>query len=719
MSNARVLAICFLLALMQGLCMVGAQYQLTGALSLPLDDSFIHLQYGKQLARGFYFQYQDIDSVTGGATSFLYPHLLAIGWRIGFIGDGLIVWAHLISLVSVTAIFFFLIQCGRALSCLWAGWGAALLTAISGHMAWAFWSGMEISLFTALFLAVMAEAFYYQRLTMRLGILSGILALSRPEGLILSLVIGFTVLIMTLLRDRTFIPALKSAWPGLVFYGACAATPLIFYRLSIGRWGGNSLMAKSLLYSPIQSLSERLSGIAENAVKIAWFLNGSTSHVPRVGEFVFPGLLVFALIGFIAFAVSGQKARRNAALITAAPVMIVLAAVATLEVWSLHNFRYLAPLIPWLTFWALCGFDRLLEAGRLHSAALSSMLIAVLVLLNLLYTPNWASRYAHESAVIYEKQRAVAEWISSRHPDLNRIAINDAGALAYYSSVPIYDLVGLVTNDTTLAYRLGEGALYERIQRVPKDERPRLAVIFPSWFEEMSRTFDVFYRPQALFPDPFDPGFGKTVYEINWFYSGNETKPREKTIQPGWQVVDSLDVADIVDEQKHNYEIELRDSAYPEIPSPFRRNFGYHEEIDERWPGIENEVEELIPMLWETGEIYDYDILDAGRRINGSEQFTLDGLKPNETAWLIMRTCENEGSEAGFSYRMAVEVNGLYAGEWTVSGSSWNWYETVFEIHPEFIEDTSIEIRIRNIGTDRFPFYDSYYYWICQSEPEA
>ena len=158
----------------------------------------------------------------------------------------------------------------------------------------------------------------------------------------------------------------------------------------------------------------------------------------------------------------------------------------------------------------------------------------------------------------------------------------------------------------------------------------------------------------------------------------------------------------------------MRDGRFPEVANPFRRNFGYHEEIDQTWPGVENEVETLIPTLWADGRIYEYDIVDAGRRINGAESFTLSGLTPGVAAYLILRTCDNAGDAETFDFRMAVEVNGVYLGEWTVEGTPWNWYEIVFPIPAESVQEDSIRVRVRNIGTSRFPYFDSYMYWICQ-----
>ena len=150
--DVKTLALCFLLALIQGALFAGTQWIVNGIISFPLDDTFIHLQYGKQIARGAYFQYQDGAPVTSGATSFLYAHLLAIGYAVGLHGGLFKLWVHFIALGSVTGIFYLLVQLGRQMGSALAGRLAVAMTFLSGSLAWAFWSGMEIALFAFLML---------------------------------------------------------------------------------------------------------------------------------------------------------------------------------------------------------------------------------------------------------------------------------------------------------------------------------------------------------------------------------------------------------------------------------------------------------------------------------------------------------------------------------------------------------------------------------------
>jgi len=50
-----------------------------GYLSAPLDDVFIHLQYGRQIGEGQWFRYNDGDPLSTGASSLLYAMVLDVG----------------------------------------------------------------------------------------------------------------------------------------------------------------------------------------------------------------------------------------------------------------------------------------------------------------------------------------------------------------------------------------------------------------------------------------------------------------------------------------------------------------------------------------------------------------------------------------------------------------------------------------------------------------
>jgi hypothetical protein len=59
----------------------------------PLDDSLIHFQYATAIAEGHPFEYWPGDGWSSGATSLLWPFLLAPAAILGLRGLGLYLWA--------------------------------------------------------------------------------------------------------------------------------------------------------------------------------------------------------------------------------------------------------------------------------------------------------------------------------------------------------------------------------------------------------------------------------------------------------------------------------------------------------------------------------------------------------------------------------------------------------------------------------------------------
>ncbi len=714
--NHNALIIALLCALFQCMVMVGAHVIRSGEASLPLDDSYIHLQYGKQIARGEYFQYQSGDPVSGGATSFLYVHLLAIGHLLGLDGVGLLYWLYGLTFFCVTGIFFRLLQIGQhnhfffTLALLGLG-------ITSGYLAWAYWSGMEIALLTYLILSAYERVFRDQTFTPTLWLWFSLLALCRPEGSIIAIMLILLLALKNFLHTRALpLPfSWKTLLPPAVFALALFG-PNFYYTLAMGRSTGNGLIAKSLLYHPLMTMQEMISEFLSNLISILQFLSGLHRISSSPGEFVLPGLLLFAFFGFLSSMWEHNTKRRWFFFFLGAPLLLCIPAVATLEVWSLHSYRYLIPFFPLLWILGLIGLEslfRLLQRYESYTGFISILLIALL--LQLVYLPTWSNRYHSQSTTIHEKQVHTSQWLNRYNPDAP-VAINDAGALSLFGNYQILDLVGLVTNSTTIPYRMGEGGLYEELESMPEENRPQLAAVFPSWFEEMSQTYDIMHRPLVQFPDPFDTSFRKLVYRMNWSYAGMGDFPRDVTLKEGWFVIDQLDVANRKEEKEKHYSFQVRDNQFPEKSIPFRRNFGYHEEIDERWPDIEDEKKDLIPLMREMGILNLYDIVDSGRRITGYEQFTLSNINPESPLHLILRTCDNSGRHPRFFYRIRVYADGIYVDDWEIKGTAWNWYESVFTIPEQYLRGEVITLRLHNLGTSRYSYYDAYYYWACQSK---
>src|SRR5512140_2530415 len=75
-----------------GVVCVRAVIEQAGGPAAPLDDSFIHLTYAKNLAQGRFFNYVAGEGYSSGATSLAWPILLAPFYKLG-LRDVSLLWA--------------------------------------------------------------------------------------------------------------------------------------------------------------------------------------------------------------------------------------------------------------------------------------------------------------------------------------------------------------------------------------------------------------------------------------------------------------------------------------------------------------------------------------------------------------------------------------------------------------------------------------------------
>ncbi|WP_437590961.1 hypothetical protein [Sorangium sp. So ce1000] len=114
-----------------------------GRPALPLDDAFIHMQYARRLAEGGFFSFVAGDGYSSGATSLLWPLLLAPFHALGLHDVSLVyaVWA--LGFVFHAALAVETARLTRPLAGPAAAAGAGAMCAGFAAFAWFAWSGME------------------------------------------------------------------------------------------------------------------------------------------------------------------------------------------------------------------------------------------------------------------------------------------------------------------------------------------------------------------------------------------------------------------------------------------------------------------------------------------------------------------------------------------------------------------------------------------------
>jgi hypothetical protein len=676
------------LALLVGCLFVGTNlYYNRGDLSVeglnisaPLDDTFIHLQYGRQIGQGQWFSYNDGDPVSSGASSFLYVLLLGAAHFVGFSGANLLGFAIIFGTVLFVLSALLGYALGQRLAGERAGLCSGILIAANGAFGWGATSGMEVALFSVLILGTLL-AFLRELSSGRFlltPILAALAALTRPEGLLFAWVITGAVVIV-LLRDlRKSRPySLRSSLAVLYAFLPIAAgvAQYMFYTIATGSSVQNGVLAKSLLYEPVFYPTEFLDAVFQNLTKLNLIV--LTGLEP--GNYLFPGTILFCVLGTMYLALEDARYRMFA---VASGMALVLAMSSTAILglpgaWGWHHYRYLLPFFPPVLVFAVVGFYSLRSLTR--KTWLPEALASFAILCSLLSLPVWAATTGGNSLQIKEQQVSVGYWIRENLPPGASVGVNDAGAMRYYGGHRTVDLIGLTTNGLALPTRNGVGSLYETLEKMPEEKRPDYFAIYPTWFpgfdasgvldQEIAR-FAISDRPEVA---GIVGGSEVVVFRADWSLAQSG-----EAFQGEGSVKDTLDIADLGSETEHDYEMHM-----PLIglePANFLER--------ERSPD---------------GEM----VVDGGRGLPGAEEFTIRGLSRNRPVEVVMRT-----TSAPFA--LQVQADGRYVGEWDFQPSGSRWQQATFTIPAESVRSGSLRVRLSPPEDAPLETHTPYYYWFVQ-----
>lgn len=551
-----------------------ARGALRGPWSAPLDDVFIHFDFARSAARGAPFEWTEGNGYSSGGTSLLYPFVLAFGYLVGYRGLGLMHYAGIVACVTT---LLFLLGVRRLFKPL-PGFLALLappLVLSTGVLNWSLMSGMEVSLFLGLWglcLTLFDDLLDAVRGTgatrlaaAGLGFASALLAATRPEAAPLVAIFAGTVGLL-LARKRGISPALVA----MILIGAPGAIvvlgQLVLNHVLTGTSSAAGALAKLELHHPYLTSAQ---------VRDAW-LGNVAYQIRRVAEYhlsavPFAGYAVWVL-GALAFLF--EKTRRQAVLLWVSMfVWIGLVALNGQVRWQ--NERYTMPALAWLLLSASLGVAGTIEhtlRGRRTSRrfVLLGVTGALLGLFVAFELPRFREQvwfFGRASRNILEQHVQTGNYLRRIHkPTPRRVLVSDAGAIPYVGDLPAFDLIGLGGYGhlpIAQASRQGVGAAIELIEHMPKNQRPDIMALYPSWWG----TFLVWFgRPIQEFNvrgNVICGGLSKVVYEPNW--APLEKSGHPFSLRPGEHVVDTIDLADLLSEKSHKLQMTRPHEGYVDM----------------------------------------------------------------------------------------------------------------------------------------------------------
>lgn len=500
----------------------GAQlYALDGGLGLPLDDSWIHLAFARNLAAGHGWGIQPGEPVAASTAPF-WTVVVALGVALP-VPD--LLWMELLGClfhaggVLLTWLLARRLGLSRGLAVL-----AGALTAATGWLSWSALSGMEIPLFVFLSLAGivlhLGELSDPGRFPLALPVL-GLSVLARPEGLLLlALAAGDRLLRVRrrpegrLVWDPPSRARLLRLGLGLGLAGMAVAPVAAFYTWIGGSPLPTTLAAKTgggggLHLPDLQYLHLALGTLL---LPQPWMTLlaplGMVALVRRLGTPADRGLLpAFWLLGLpLAYScLTGSPGN---------PLM--------------GNFgRYLFPLFPLVVVLGVLGLELVAEAAGLtgwrskNRRALAVVAAAALAWPTLASATRTASLYAENVSDVEHGDVAMARWLAERLPEEAVIATMDIGALAAILPNPIVDLAGIANpeiHDYIRRARADGESWQEGTLRFVADRRPDYLVVFPEWLSAVQRPGSPF-RPLHVIHVPGNVTLGRdtlVLYATPW-----------------------------------------------------------------------------------------------------------------------------------------------------------------------------------------------------------
>ncbi|MCK6627132.1 MAG: hypothetical protein L6R45_18385 [Anaerolineae bacterium] len=495
-----------------------------GFSGFPLDDAWIHQTYARNLARSGQLAF--VPGVpSAGSTAPLWSFLLSLGYLLGIPFQ---LWTYGLGLTLLGLTGWTAARLGARLFPEQPGIGkwAGLFCLFEWHLIWAAVSGMETILFVWLSLWLM-ERYTKSKIQnpkskiadFGLGLIGGLLILTRPEGLGLIGLIGLDMVYQEWRQKRELketegnsVHLSSLEFPQFRFLWLAAGVLLLlvpyvaFHLWNTGLPFPNTFYAKQAEYRVIL-----------DKVPLWWRLLGNFSQpaetVQGVFRVVFIGAQLLLGPGLVFGAWLTFKERRWGLLfIWGWWIGFLLLYALRLPVTYQHG-RYQIPAIAWIILLGIWGTARLLQKvprRNVVGRALGRAWVLSLALLALAFTFIGAQAYGRDVRFIESEMVATAHWLAAQTPPNTLIAAHDIGAIGYFTERSLIDLAGLITPEIIPIIR-DEPALLHFVTARQAD----YLVTFPSWYPGLTQSprLTRLYSTQA----PWSPqagGDNMTVYRI-------------------------------------------------------------------------------------------------------------------------------------------------------------------------------------------------------------
>ncbi len=522
-----------------------------------LDDSYIHFQYARAIAQLHPFHYQAGVPASSGATSVLWPLLLAPFWAIGFRGQAILWPAWLLGFGALGMLAWESYHLARPLAGRWGAVGSAALVLSFSAFTWCAASGMEVVPFAWAMARGARRASEWRedaavRTPLRLAelvALAFVVALMRPEGALFAIAIAIVLAVFP--RRRALV---ERAWSLAALAGAFSVPAIL--RVFTGSARSNTAVAKLLVGNPYYTGSALFGAVGENFKTLGkTLLNGQIWSA----EFLPTNAMPVAIMALIAIPVAGFTKHKlvRAAFVLGIALGICIPCFYVTFLWN--RLRYLWPFATGWLIGLACLANVLGDVGTLlhpRARAAVPMLLGFFAGAFIVRLDWVIDDVANSARGIDQQHVKIGRWANDHLPQGALVAVNDTGAIAYFSGRRTFDIVGLTTRGEAPYWVAGTASRIEHYERMPAAARPTHFIVYPEWMGT-----DAFFGKELFAATVTDSsilgGQSMRAYEADWTLLGSGERPW--TTVAG-ETVDTLDVADLESEAAHRYELLAREN---------------------------------------------------------------------------------------------------------------------------------------------------------------
>ena len=388
-------------------------------IGFPLDDTWIHLTYARNLAEHGEWAFR-LGERSAGSTSPLWTVLLSIGFLLRLAPY---IWTFFLGWLVLTLLGIQAENIARRSIELykprlpWIG----LFFVLAWHLTWSAVSGMETLLHGFFVLAVLGALLEGSRRYLTLGLLAGLSIWVRPDGLTLLGPILFTAL----LSERSWLARGQAISKALIGFGTLFFLYLLFNLALSGNPMPNTFYAKQAEYQMFWSTKPLL----ERVTEYLWPILASPFIV------LVPGVILWF---------RKNIRNKNWGAISGVIWLIGYIAIYFTRLPAYQHGRYIIPALPMLYLWGLLGMVEFVTSPRANKRVvfLWQVLTAVLCLV---FGFLAARQNAYDVYLIESEMIVAAQWVAQNVPSDALLAVHDIGALGYHVENPILDLAGLIT----------------------------------------------------------------------------------------------------------------------------------------------------------------------------------------------------------------------------------------------------------------------------------